>query len=52
MVERIKQRHSPLRAYKDHTEQGKLSKTPKTLPQLMAEAKPWVTGDAVPYRFR
>lgn len=29
MVERINQRHGPPKAYEDHAEQGKLSKTPK-----------------------
>lgn len=46
MVERINQRHGPPKAYEDHAEQGKLSKTPNTLLQRMAGAKPWVTGDS------
>lgn len=47
MVERLN--GSPPRAYKDHTEQGKLL---KTLPQSMVEAKPWVMGNTVPHSFR
>lgn len=50
MVERINQRHSSLRSYKDHTEQGELLQIPKHTTTV--EAKPWVMSHPVPSRVR